>query len=205
MTVLFFDDFELDDFTRWTGTGGAPSIQSVIVHGGTHAMLVSLAGSFAYWLDDGVSHSDTFARFYIYVNVFPTATNFGNVSNMSDSAYATTVSVRVYDDGSVFLNAPSGSYDSGIDLAADTWYCIEYERKVGAGNGFAKLWINGNLYVDQQTETITGALYEFDLGLTGSSTSHATIYFDDVVVADERIFCIGTPASGTFLTCLWKT
>lgn len=205
MTIYLTDGFEppeTNNFENWTGKAGVPTIVGAPVHSGEKSMLTTLQGSFVYFLTDVALPTDAFFRFYVYPHVL---NNTSRMANISDSAYSTTVGVNITNDGSVFLVAPSGTYDSAIDFVVDRWRCIEFERKTGAGTGLAKLWIDGNLEVNLTTETISGGAYEWDLGQTPSGTGHNEINFDDAQLADIYNGLLGEAALGTFLTCLWKT
>ena len=173
---------DVTDAGKWKGSVGSPTVVTSPVHHGTYALKCPGTRSGVYLIDQVVS--DAFLRFQARRNTTPTASM--NIGELWDSGYGYGVYAYVDTSNVLYLHAPSGNYSSGVTLSVDTWYCIKIERKVGSGNGLAKLWVNEVLKVERTTETITGNTFEIDVG-TLSYTGTLTAYFDCVVFADAYI------------------
>jgi hypothetical protein len=164
MTVTFSDGFESGDFScgPWTVNGTTPTFQSTSHHG-NYAMQCSTANSSATLSLNLNGPDDSFARFYLYRTTTPTANV--NILALVNSDHGSAVTAYLDTSNVLWLNMPSGPQSSGATLNANTWYCIEVERRVGSGTGIAALWIDGIQRVISTTETISNYTKYVDIGL----------------------------------------
>lgn len=186
MTTIFGDGFETGDFSVWSGFGrnsAQPVIQSVIKHNGVYAMKSNFGGHAVY---EYIDNDPCFVRLYIYLTGTILYGNAELIKLYPMSYDGTNVNVILDTSRVLKLITTSGIYSSGQTLALNTWYCIEVLRQMGAGNGVAKLWLDGVLVVDKTTETISGNSYEIDVGLNGGGECY-DMFIDDVVIADAYI------------------
>ena len=179
MTVLFSDGFENNNFNAWTGTNGTPTIVTSPVHSRSYAVQLNSNNEMCY--KDGSFGSRTNMGFYFQHHDTPSSNSI--IAEIWDIEWNTPLKLYVDASNVLWLTCPSGSYSSGVTLNIDVMYYIEFSRVVGAGNGQAKLWINGNLVVNKTAETISANSYE----LVIVTRVGFTCYFDDVVIADSYI------------------
>lgn len=74
-----------------------------------------------------------------------------------------------------------------MSIAAETWFCVEVERKTGSGTGIKKGWFNGELKINRTGITETNNLQYVMVGSAWTDMSSPELYFDCVVVADAYI------------------
>jgi len=183
--AIFSDGFESGDFTAWTSTFGAPTVQSTTKHHGTYA--VYLNGN------EGCSKTILttaigYIRAYYYCDTLPgTGGKTVNLLMLTNAAYSYYVTCRI--NNNVFdlylnENGVTTTASSGITASADTWYCLEFLRDVT--NDHAELWINA---VSKTTidATITNNATLAVCQAYGSGSPTIDIYADCVVVDSAYI------------------
>ncbi len=176
---------EITDGGIWVKVG-SPTVVTSPVHHGTYAMQCTAVRYFVYKM---INQATFFMRVYIRFTSFPSLNTRANEVTVYNGSYDNNVILYIYGSASApnfFLDVPSGDYDSGVSASLNTWYCLEIERKVGAGNGIANLWIDGVLKVEKTTETITGNAAEIDVGISSYTGAH-TCVVDCAVGADAYI------------------
>jgi hypothetical protein len=182
MAVLFSDGFESGDVSAWDGNYGNEVIVDTPIHHGVYSMRIPSSGAGVYML---LGNDPLYLRWYFRRAETPSSD--ATLCQIADGAYSYIVKVELDTSNVVQLVAPSGTYSSGQTLDVDTWYCLEVLRKIGDGDGEAKLWINGVLKVEKTDETILNNSYEIDVGPGWSADVDS--YNDCVVMADAHIGC----------------
>jgi len=199
------------DGGAWTAegvtAGGLNSVVLAPVHSGTYAYQASPSGldqSFAQVSKTLLGTANPlYLRFYININIINTngLTLLARVCSggnefLGDSS-RDICSVTIQGVGTdLYLHNNLGGYSCGVALVQGVWNCIEIGEYWGV-NGWQKLWLNGIL-VNSQTLDNSGFWSASDgviLGLFHINSNDAVLYavYDDVVVADTRIYC-GVPA-----------
>lgn len=152
MTV-FTSTFEVGDLSEWTGSIGAPSINSTTFHCGAYA--VNLTTSKALYKDTSAV-DELFERVYIRFSAIGTSgeSEIAGFSNGWDT-YLAAVTIRDPGDSSAHFEIHTYTdthYQSDIIPVVDTWYCVEFAFKKAVA-GYFKLWIDGTLKVNQSVDT----------------------------------------------------
>ena len=195
-TVLFSDGFESNDFTAWTGTNGAPVVQQVIVHSGTHAANITSPSD---WCFKQIAPISTvYLRCYFYIATLPVLGTYGTVMYITDTTGNSINSNRIYyaNDLGVYnisLYTPDSTHNSyAVTLNTGQWYCGELLYDIVGG--VQRFFLDGIDVLDVVNTPVNQAEY-VNVGGNGGGTNWVSqIYYDDVVVADVRIYCgIATP------------
>jgi len=189
MVVLFDQaaengDFELGDFTSWTGTVGAPTVTDVRAHHGTYGMLIN-AAEYAYVT---IAASDTvYLRSYVYFTTLPTDDYYKhNIHFIAvNGAPNFPVIAEVYHDPADHKNKFSlwNAYTdariiSTVEPVISQWYCVELKFAKNAAN---------IMYVDE-VEVANGCNspnIQADRIGVGSAWSHLGSSYRDCVHAED--------------------
>ena len=148
---IFVDGFESGDFSKWSPTGGSPSVTSGEAHHGNYKAILDAAGEYAQARFAAVDHC--FMRAYVMFKTFPTTGNEVTILGLwswSSSRYMTeariindngTVKWRMqYHDGGAYYNVNSEQQKPSLN----TWYCVEVEVKSNTiTNAESRIYING--------------------------------------------------------------
>jgi hypothetical protein len=198
-TVIFSDGFESGDFSAWNSTEGSPVIVSSPTHHGAKAAQGTGSGSVWIAYVPFSPYSDAYFRGYIR---FPSVLGAGEYAECMTIIGTEGQQMYLWQYGTTFqLRVPSGDNSiSDITITANTWYCIEIRRKVGAGDGVAQLWIDGILKVSKTAETITGNSQMFRSGTCGTNSEGYVTIGDCYVIADAYIGPEGAPPANFTLT-----
>ena len=150
--------------------------------------------------DLGGSYPTVYLRAYIYVDSYDTKDDYTSI--MMGLGAGTT--------NNVFLglrDQPSGSppswplwvwyggkaYDTGVRIAADTWYSVELASYRDNTQGWVRVWVNNGdannpNFVRTGINTGTADFSRVRVGFKGAGAYAATVaYFDAVVVAESFI------------------
>jgi hypothetical protein len=196
-TELFSDGFESGNFDAWDGTIGSPSVQDTTKYSGTYALSATSAGAWAKYIayKDIASQATFHARAYINVSDMPdgycmlflgTWTGYGDPEiwvgiKKSGSNYYWTIN---------HING-AGEFNSASDIGdvSGTWICLEFAAVMSDTVGELQVWVNGVNVINQTgLNTGTDGIIRLDAGVcTWDSDQVATVYIDDVVVADAYI------------------
>lgn len=206
--VLFSDDFESGDYSKWTSTvqsagSSTMSIDNVNPHVGVYDDKFVFAN-----LGDGICARQTiaanaivYARCYVLIGATTLSTQYQELMLMrfsnavADEYLCLTNSSRFLD----FYYKDGGGWHqktSTTGLSLNKWYCIEmlYDYT----NGAAKVYLNGSEVTDLTTTGLTlneSTIIMFSLGNDGygAGAATATIYVDDVVIDTSYIRPIMPP------------
>ena len=205
MPVIFADNFETNIvWTKQTKTAGE-AIAIVAVPGGNAAQFSTdgvEVGEMCYLAETFPStYTDLFMRAYVLYKDVPAASKYSvplNLRNREVSGGA----VAWVQVGSPSAQTPrlflkyndavgEKTVDTGIDIVANRWYCIEIHAVVAAGTGFVQLFVDGvqvKEVLNIDNSTTIGPVQFLHVGERWfSGQVPHTILVDDVVVATEYI------------------
>ena len=215
MSTIFSDDFESGDFSNWTGTSGGSgttrSVTSAAAHHGDDGCRCSVNGlappyaNSRVWKSLGTSYSEFYVRFNFRIT---SAEDWARTIDIAlFGAYWSHPHIVCGTSGDQFRlqmythpNTGGGTATSwGPLFDLNQTVCIEgYWRKAtgpGSADGILRLWQDGELAAER-TDVENDAKpdsTEFELWMYNVLTPfEATVDYDDVVVATERI----TPLRG---------
>lgn len=208
MTVIFEDGFETGDFSLWTetrvGTGDTATVVSTDPHHGTKHAKFSVDGVITEWSCAvkmiGGSYTVVYARAYFkFKATLPDTTDDYErpISLKKSDSDVATVYLQRKNDGKNYLylrHVHAGGTDwiwGTTEILADTWYCMEVYAKVNdAVNGEAKVWLNGNLEIQNTGKNTTNqtTINQVFVGNGYQADARANdVYVDCVKVADVYI------------------
>lgn len=187
MPILFQDDFESGDTSKWNTISGSPTVQSTVKHHGNYALQVSTIGGEDIYVRKNVSVGDTiFARCYVQWD--------------SLDAGANTRCLFLYVDGTpkMILQAFSTGWEiyNGIGwqarivetVNANQWYCLEFKYVTSTTVGECVFFVD-----DQKKAEYTGLntgssnINNVRIGTSLSAAKANTMYADDAIIADTFI------------------
>jgi len=202
MTQIFSDDFESGDFSAWTDTytEGSPTVSVVSnpVHQGSYAekATTNSGSGRAMARKDITAQTEAYMRAYVRFSAFPNSGVELCYLGLRDYTENPT-QAGIYNDGGTYKWRLRYWKVGWTDLFSttptpqlDTWFCVEIYMKVDATNGEVKMWVDGNLIVqDSGFDTTSGG--NIDRVCSGiiyyGGSQSIDIYVDDVVVADTYI------------------
>ncbi|PVX24646.1 MAG: hypothetical protein CW716_09620 [Candidatus Bathyarchaeum sp.] len=196
--VIFSDGFESADFSNWNATENSPTIVQTPLHHGSYAMQAVLANSASTNCRASkniTSTSEAYLRCYVRMEDLFTGSGLKGIGPRfyySGGARAYAIvdcsnhkwGVRNHVNSETF-------YETGTsEINADEWYCLELYMKIDSSNGELKLWVNGELKIEQiglntGTDNITGVSANTYSQL--AEGTERTIYLDSVACADKHI------------------
>jgi DNA-directed RNA polymerase subunit RPC12/RpoP len=199
-TILFpvagvgVEGFETNDFTTWTATVGAPTIQAVTVHHGTYAMYINGVEYASKTLAS--TNALTYARGYFNFEALPP--NNGDRTRVlsiyvdDGSEDRGTLMGITNDTGTIkwqmtsFCTDPRGfkTITSATPaIATGVWYCVKIMR---TQKGTAQAWVDGTS-IGTVSTTSDIANKKVNVGSVGVYSS--AFYADCIVAADADIGC----------------
>jgi len=210
--VIFSDDFETDDFSKWTdvhtdGSGEAIT-QSTTKHHGTFAAKFTIIGGGCFALVNKVfasSYTELYARAYVRISALPTSGKSIVAIELCGTGWADAILALEF----AYSGAPkwgvyylkNGSYSTKFSgsISVDTWYCVEIYVKVSATAGQIRVWIDGvedtNLgditFDNNDKGDIQNLVFGGDYWI---GDSYAVVLIGDCVVVDSAP--IGPEAAG---------
>jgi len=200
-TIIFEDDFETGDFSKWTGTVGTPSIVTDPVHHGTYGMKAD-GGAYEneYAYKTFTPYSTIYARAYLRWPTNPTLDNRLDGMIVLLGAWGSVVQGGIINDAGtmkwLLTYLSDTSYLTAMATTpvptVDTWFCMELKGLVSGTVGEARLYIDGNEVI-----TVTGLdndgmgnIQELRVGNYAAITYPLftwTDYVDCLVVSDEYV------------------
>jgi len=205
---VFEDGFESGNFSAWTGnsvSGFTQAVSTDYAHHGTrslkavggngaseyHELYKTITAATAYYI-----------RGYIYFETLPT----NNVTAWVGPTFLNSADLNIAGAGirkqatdynwCAINGAPASNvaYHANIStINPDTWYCLEIYSEVHATAGVLKLWVDGNLVVNQ-SGLITNGLGNIARGSALSYTewgawnpTDITLYHDCYVIDSSYI------------------
>ena len=194
-SVVFADGFESGDLSAWdsssTGTGDTIGASTVEVNTGTYSVrgeTDSVADASAYVTKDFAGETTVVVQAYIYLD--PAFAITGNVEILYFNAASPVLATLIKPDLTLQLwNQVAGeNYLGTTTITKGVWHVVEMEAVINGTTSEARLWLDGNLEVEQ-----TG----IDLGLNPITRLKAVrywsqvdteaniVYFDDIVLCDQ--------------------
>lgn len=189
-TTIFSDGFESGDFSKWTGTSGSPTVQSIVKNSGTYAMECAFTGGYASigcYEEWGTAYSTVFSRFYFQLSAVG-GTYVGILWGLQTPGYSTLFDLYV-NSGGLLLSAPLQSVNDyySTTINANTWYCVEVEFVSASSGGGYRVYLNGNLVIDDLNyNTASYTWYRAAYGWYDNSVTFNS-FIDDVVVDSSYI------------------
>lgn len=187
--AMFKDSFEANNFTLWTATVGAPTIQSLITYSGIYAMDVTGAAS-CYAQLDFAAQLTCHVRAYVYLDALVASGGNNNwiLALIVKGAGLVQGWAGVWYDGAKWVwkllwNNGAGSSVAAAPLPAlHQWYCMELKTFCNAGAGEARLYIDGVDILNATALNMPDAVDRVNVGLSGDAGSDIKI---DCVVFDD--------------------
>lgn len=151
---LFGDDFETGDFSKWDSTyvesGNTLDVIAPAARDGSFGARLFAGGT----NDDATMHKQIGASNEIYTRVWVNLQSdvsgsgyqiFQSAARSTFSSHVGALAIRRL-SGANNLFSWAGSYsDTGSDLVASGWYCIETHVVVSATNGRMRVFVNDAL------------------------------------------------------------
>jgi hypothetical protein len=205
-TSSFEDGFESGDFSKWTGTittsGETATIATYNPHHGTyHGRFTSNGGGGverAYCYKDIAGTSELYTRGYVYIQkglpLLDENDRFNFFAIQGANRQQVIASVSVQHSGGMdrwTIRSQAGTFSASTGPSINQWYCVEFYTRIGSTNGIHRLWINGQIVIEE-TSLNTAAEGNVDsvrFGLTylNGVTSSVDIYSDCFVISDAYI------------------
>lgn len=189
--VVFSDNFDDGNYTGWTASG-SPTCVTTYSHSASYSVYCNAAEYIVRGFTAGTKH---YARVYVYFDTLPgTGGRSVGVLGILDVAGTYFAIAAVTDNVWNLQTAEGGASTytaSDLSVTADTWYCVEVLRDVGADH--AELWVNGVSEASRDfTITNNNALTTIGSGVNvGSPTNDLYV---DCYVLDNANY-IGTEAT----------
>jgi hypothetical protein len=188
--AIFEDGFESNDFSAWTGTGGAPAVVGDPTRQGSYAMERDGADDRCYVSFTGTPTA--YARAYWQTDTLPSTGESTTIIRLFDLG-AGQMNLNYRNNGGTLqwhLDEGGGTGGSGTfnqDISTDTWYCLEILYDDTGGS--IKLWVDGVERISS-TPTRGYTIDYFGCGIAGGLGYTHTDYFDCAVVDSSPIGCI---------------
>ncbi len=184
-----FDDFETNDYSKWTGTTvdaeSILGISAATVFEGLYSADCAIngaVGSYAYaYKDLGSATSVLYHREYIQVSALPAQgaeTDLFGIMNKTGAGGAHLGTVAIDYDGSYYRwkleyydnGAEYTKYSTAVGLKLNTWYYVEVMVKSGSSDGQVSVWIaEDETSVNQALPTITVTNLKNDDSIIGAA------------------------------------
>ena len=204
--IIFEDGFESGDFSKWTGTtttsGETATVASYRPYSGNyHGRFTSNGGSGverAYSYKDIGQTSEIYVRSYVYIQrglpLLDENDRFNFFAIKGARRGSVIASVSVQHTGGTdrwTIRSHDGIWSASTGPSMYQWYCVEFYTKIDATNGIHRLWINGQIIIEQTSlNTATeGNIDSVRFGLTylNGVTSSVNVYGDSFVVSPTYI------------------
>lgn len=197
-TVIFQDDFETGDLSKWTGTNGVPAVTSTQKYLGNYSAEDDASGDFLY--KDFAAQTTVFVRGYFRFSNLPSATGqqirFMQIATGSGS-YGTFFGrlILTYSGAGQILSlnywypSPGGSIVYPINLQPNTWHSYEFKFVKHQTNGEYRAWVDGNEIITLTNIDTSGApdVSKIAVGEEYISGMAATTWVDSVVVSTSYV------------------
>lgn len=205
--ALVCDDFEGGQKPYWTVTVNAPaqaSLETCLVHGGSNALLAAPSATNNVQVQEQLSPTiglgSLFMRTFAYLpssSSLPAWTVLDEVWD-SPTSWTNKISLDLQADTTITLNnwAMAGQQKTSLGAPAallprDRWTCIELEIVVDKTNGATRLYLDDVQVITSVGNIRTRGTKAFSTVSLGAAIAGGSpqVYYDDFVVATQRIGC----------------
>jgi hypothetical protein len=204
---LFEDGFENGDFSAWTGTtiGTGSDVVEVITtaphHGSYHAHFYydNVWNNYNHVRKLFTGGSRRNLRFYMQFNTIsiPSGQNTQYATLWNGATGRTGIYLCIHNVSGVNYfsmiyrhDATQSTILSDVIPETEKYYCFELELSIGSGNGFAKIYIDGEevLSATALDNSDHGTIDYTQIGCwNGWANGYSDVYVDCVVIADAYI------------------
>lgn len=193
-STLFWDDFETQDFSAWSGAtsstpnsinSGAGTVVATRAHSGLNSFKAVLpaSGGQAKLLENITPQTNLYVRFYLYVD---SGWAQGSMVVLCTIGGGEQVWLRT-SGGSLYLQDGNG-FQGTHAISTGMWHSIEIHSQAGSGNGVATVWLDGMQDINATTLNMTGPFSVVYLGPDNADGTQAgSLYFDDFVISTTAI------------------
>jgi len=193
-TIIFSDGFESGNLNAWTGYTTGVTVTSGAAHHGTYKAEIAIPAfelTYIYKFTD-TAYMEWYARYYFKMIALPTIDQyrmliaFGDIDQWLMAAGGIR---RINGANKWFICKYKNGVEtyvtsaSGVDIAANTWICLELHFIVSDTAGAIHLYVNGNIIADL---TDTG----FDSRGTTNHRNLQTLWIGDVYAQNEEDYTI---------------
>jgi hypothetical protein len=199
---LFWDDFEVQDFSAWYGVdlpyidalpGGVGIVTSERAHSGRFSFRATLpAPGGKARLSVGIPpQQDLYYRFFFFVDAKWTQGHNIMLAGIMPAGTEHGATLGLRSDGGLLSLQDQTGARGAHPITRGIWHSLEIHSRSGTGDGRIEVWLDGQAELTAQGLTFGAPFSRIYLGPAGGDgTQIGSIYFDDVVVATSRI---GTP------------
>lgn len=135
-------------------------------------------------------------RAWMYLDVPDTAgahVHTITIGSVDTATHGTDVHVL---DGKLGLTFPSaGDITGTARVPARTWFCVRLEIALGAVDGTARIWLNGELSaeIDGADTLPPDGAHNLSIGIDGTDQPDMRVLFDDVLLSTDPVSCDQRP------------
>ena len=194
----FYDGFESNDFSAWSGsytdTGDSLTVTTEQTHTGSRSAKAVIddqaAAQAMVWIDFNDSTNLLARTSFFLPNSFLT-TDHVTIMQFVDtsSGWINQLSLTINSDMTLYLwNAIAGEaygYMATSAISTGAWHTLEMQAKISPTTGEARLWVDGNLEIEATGKNLgTEGIDKFCTVFYWASpqTEPNTIYADDVIL-----------------------
>lgn len=185
---------DMQDINQWdvvtVGSGKTLEISTDTARTGTRSfkMFGSNSSSALNMSKNCSSRADYYFKVCFYA--VSNNTNVGNypvyINFREGSTIHVSIEICVYGGIKVYRNATYLGSASGVNIAANTWYCLEGYVKINDTTGEVTLKIDGTQVANLTSkDTKNGGAGNIDNLQIIASTYYTFFYFDDIVMRDD--------------------
>jgi hypothetical protein len=207
---LFNDGFESGSFSMWTGptvtSGETATVLGVLPHHGSYSARFTSNGGGgterAYITRSIAAPSGLYVRGYFNIASglpLQDANDRFNIYALQNGA-TTIASLGVRRSGTSdlwSLTSNVGTWYASSGPSMNTWYCVEFYALVASSGGIFRVWVNGQLIIEQTGLNTAGAgsvnSVRTGLAYVYSITNSVTLYSDCYVFSGNYVGTEGAP------------
>jgi uncharacterized repeat protein (TIGR01451 family) len=192
--LFFSDGFESNDFSAWdtvaTDPGDSIIVSTLQTNSGTYAAFTDVDGvqsnSRAYLSEDGLNLTELYSKIRIFIPASFATSQYIVVMEYWDAATNGIINTQIESDLSLSMwnFVTPDYYSTPTTISTDVWHTLEMQAVIaGAGASEARLWLDGNLVIEQTG--IDLGINPIDSALIGhvwtepAGAEANTLYFDD--------------------------
>ncbi|MFX1524360.1 MAG: DUF2341 domain-containing protein, partial [Promethearchaeota archaeon] len=209
---LFYDDFESGNFNLWDGnntdSGDSITVSSDMVHTGNYsakAQVDDVENAQAMIWKDINGSTSLFTEIYIYLDPSFYTSDHVTIMQIVDmsAGWQNLLSATIYQDMSLYMwndyVDEAYGFQATNNISTGTWHLLEMQATFSETNGEARLWMDGNLEVEQTSINLSDSnSIRFCEGYYWGSPKNETntFYIDNTYlrsyVYPEPVLALGT-------------